>query len=132
MSNYSLGDMVSRLRVAAKARYKSVDVLATRFSLEALDVLYKNGLIRSFHITSSGKIRVFLKYYQNRPVYFDMELISKPGRKVSWSLDRLSLYYNLRTFAGFYIISTSKGLMTSTDCLLGGHNSGQILLKVYI
>jgi small subunit ribosomal protein S8 len=83
MSNYSLGDMVSRLRVAAKARYKSVDVLTTKFSLEVLDVLYKNGLISSFYVISSGKIRVFLKYYQNRPVYFDMELISKPGRKVS-------------------------------------------------
>jgi small subunit ribosomal protein S8 len=132
MSNYSLGDMVSRLRVAAKARHKSVDVLTTKFLLNILDVLYKNGLIRGFYVINSGKTRVYLKYYQNKPVYFDMELISKPGRKISWSLDSLSLYYNLRAFAGFYILSTQKGLMTSNDCLLSRHISGLVLLKVYI
>jgi len=83
MSNYSLGDMVSRLRVAAKARHKSVDVLTTKFLLNVLDVLYKNGLIRGFHVINSGKTRIYLKYYQNKPVYFDMQLISKPGRKIS-------------------------------------------------
>jgi small subunit ribosomal protein S8 len=82
MSNYSLGDMVSRLRVAAKARHKSVDVLTTKFSLRVLEVLYKNGIIRGFYVRSSGKTRVFLKYYQNKPVYFDMQLVSKPGHKV--------------------------------------------------
>jgi small subunit ribosomal protein S8 len=132
MSNYSLGDMVSRLRVAAKARHKSVDVLTTNFSLNVLDLLYKNGVIRGFFILNSGKTRIFLKYYQNKPVYFDMQLVSKPGHKVSWSLDTLSINYNLCTFAGFYIISTTKGLMTSTDCLLGAHISGLVLLKVYI
>lgn len=83
MSNYSLGDMVSRLRVAAKARRKSVDVLNTKLSLNVLDVLYKNGVIRGFFIVDSGKVRVFLKYYQNKPVFFNMLLVSTPGRKVS-------------------------------------------------
>jgi len=83
MSNCSLADMVSRMRVAAKARRKSVDVLTTKFLLNILDVLYKNGVIRGFSVINSGKTRVFLKYHQNKPVYFDMRLISKPGRKVS-------------------------------------------------
>jgi small subunit ribosomal protein S8 len=82
MTNYVLGDMISRLRVAAKARYKSVDVLCTKLSLDVLEVLYKNGLIRGFYISNCGSIRVFLKYYQNKPVYFDMKLVSSPGRRV--------------------------------------------------
>jgi len=82
MTNFVLGDMISRLRVAAKARHKSVDVLSTRLSLEVLSLLYKNGLIRGFHVFDSGKTRVHLKYCQNRPVFFDMKLVSTPGRRV--------------------------------------------------
>jgi ribosomal protein S8 len=132
MPNYILGDMVSRLRVAAKARRKSVDVLNTKFSLNILDVLYKNGIIRGFLVLDFYKIRVFLKYYQNKPVYFNMELVSTPGHKVIWSLDTLSLKYKARSFAGFYIISTTKGLITSTECLLTSRVSGLVLFKVYI
>jgi ribosomal protein S8 len=83
MSNYILGDMVSRLRVAAKARRKSVDVLNTKFSLSVLDVLYKNGVLRGFLVIDPRKVRVFLKYHQDRPVYLNIELISTPGHKVS-------------------------------------------------
>jgi ribosomal protein S8 len=65
-------------------------------------------------------------------VFFDVKLISTPGKKVYWSLNKLSLKYNLNNFGGFYIISTSKGLITSHNCLLGNNLSGKILLKVYV
>ena len=61
-----------------------------------------------------------------------MKLVSTPGKKVYWSLNRLSLNYNINSFAGFYIISTSKGLFTSNTCLLGKNISGKILLKVFV
>ena len=75
---------------------------------------------------------VYLKYYKNKPVFFDVKLISTPGKKVYWSLNKLSLKYNLNSFCGFYVISTSKGLVTSNLCLLGKNISGKVLLKVYV
>jgi len=38
--------------------------------------------------------------------------------------------YNYNTFAGTYIVSTPKGLLTSTECLLLNQISGEIILKV--
>lgn len=45
---------------------------------------------------------------------------------------KLMLKYSTNNFSGFYIISTSKGLLTSTECLLTSGVSGEVLLKVEI
>ena len=131
MSNYIIGDLISRLKVGSKAHLISIRVLNTKISIKILDIFYENGLIRGYQINTNS-IMVFLKYYKNRPVFFDVKLISTPGKKIYWSLNKLSLKYNLNNFCGFYIISTSKGLVTSHTCLLGKGLSGKILLKVYV
>jgi ribosomal protein S8 len=131
MSNYIIGDLISRVKVGSKAHLISIKVLNTKISIKILDIFYENGLIRGYHINANS-INVFLKYYKNRPVFFDVKLISTPGKKVYWSLNKLSLKYNLNTFCGFYIISTSKGLVTSHTSLLGKNLSGKILLKIYV
>jgi len=48
------------------------------------------------------------------------------------SLNKLANFYNNNNFAGFYIISTQKGLSTSDKCLLKNHMSGEILIKVEV
>ena len=131
MSNFSLGDFVSRLEVAYRGHLRSIRVLRVNFILDVLHILYKNGLIRGFFV-SMDYVEVFLKYYQNRVVFYKIELVSRPGRKVYWSLDKLSNRYNNNSFSGFYIISTSFGLVTSNDCLLGRHIGGEVLLKVSV
>jgi len=65
-------------------------------------------------------------------VFLNIELVSTPGKKVYWSLNKLSLKYKFNSFAGFFIISTSKGLVTSNDCLIGGNICGKVLFKIYI
>ena len=131
MTNFIIGDLISRIKVASKGHLKQINVLNTKISINILNIFYKTGLIRGFKI-NYGHILIYLKYYQNKPIFFDIKLISKPSKKVYWSLEKLSLKYNLNTFAGFYIISTSKGLITSTECLLGDKISGKIILKIYI
>jgi len=131
MSNYIIGDLISRLKVGSKAHLISIKVLNSKISIKILDIFYENGLIRGYHI-NVNYIMVYFKYYKNHPVFFDVKLISTPGKKIYWSLNKLSLKYNLNNFCGFYIISTSKGLITSHTCLLGNKISGKILLKVYV
>jgi ribosomal protein S8 len=89
-------------------------------------------MIRGFFFTSDLKVLVFLKYYQNKPIFFDISLVSTPGKRVFFSLGELSLVFNANSFAGFFIISTPIGLVTSNDCLLGGHLSGEVLLKISV
>jgi ribosomal protein S8 len=83
-------------------------------------------------LNNERNILVYLKYKNGRPVIYSLELISKPSRRVYWSLGILSHNYRKYAFSTFYIISTSKGLITSNDALLNKNISGEILCKVKI
>jgi ribosomal protein S8 len=131
MSNFVIADFVCRLNVALRGHLKSIDVPNYKIIIELLTIFYKNGLISSFNIKSEV-IRIFFKFYQNRIVFYSIKVISTPGHRVRWSLNELSYKYNAHAFGGFYIISTSKGLITSNDCLLGNRISGEILLKISV
>ena len=74
----------------------------------------------------------YLKYKSNKPVIYSIDLISKPSRRIYWTLNLLSHNYSKYSFSTFYIISTSKGLITSNDALLQKNISGEILCKIQI
>lgn len=83
MHNYILADFVSRLRVASKQHLKSIKVIKTNLVLEVLQKLNDIGFIQTFYvIAKEDLILVFLKYYKNRICFYNIELISKPGRRV--------------------------------------------------
>lgn len=126
---YQVGDLALRLNVAAHRHLKSVRVVHSSLTLRLLYVLYANGVIRGFTIKKKF-VLVFLKYYLGKSVFSSITLISKPGCRIYWSLRKLSLVYNFSNFTGFYIISSPRGFITSTEALLGVHSSGEVLLKV--
>ena len=83
MNNFLLGDLITRIKVGYKARLLSIKVLKNKLAVNFLFLLYKVGLIRSFHMyNNEKKILVYLKYKNNRPVIYSMDLISKPSRRV--------------------------------------------------
>lgn len=83
MSFFTIGDLVSRINVASRGHLKSVLVNNTTLSLEILNVLYKNGVILYFRVDNNRKfILVHLKYFQNKPVFYRLVLISKPSKRV--------------------------------------------------
>lgn len=86
--------------------------------------MYKEGIIRTFRI-ESDYIVVYFKYKYGQPIG-KFSIISRPGRRQHWTLERLSKSFSNSNFSGFYIVSTSAGgLVTSNYCLLGGHQGGQ-------
>jgi len=131
MTNFALADLIARLNISSKKRLVSVRVVFTKFSLNVLHIFLKNGIINGLTI-ENNYITVYLKYYMLKPVFREITIVSRPGKRVYWTLNFLSLKYNIANFSGFYVISTSKGLLTSNDCLLGLNASGEIMLKVSI
>ena len=134
MTNYIFADLLVRIKVAYKARLVSVKVLKTNLTIKFLYLLYKIGLIKSFHILPNDlNILVYLKYKKNGlPLIYSMNLISKPGKRVYWTLTSLSKNYRKHALSSFYIISTSKGLMTSNEALLFKNISGEVLCKIQV
>ena len=134
MTNYNFADLLVRIKVAYKAKLVSVKVLKNKLTFRFLYLLYKIGLIKAFYIASNGlEILVYLKYKKDgTPLIHSMDLVSKPGKRVYWTLTTLSKNYRKHALSSFYIISTSKGLMTSNEALLYKNISGEILCKIKI
>ena len=131
MNNHLLSDSISRINVAYRSRLLSVKVLKSKLIINFLYLLYKIGLIRSFFILSNEKsILVYLKYKNNKPIIYSMSIVSKPSRRIYWTLSALSHNYRKYAFSSFYIISTSKGLITSNEALFQKNISGEILCKI--
>jgi len=83
MNNFILADLITRLKVGSKTRAVSVKVLKTKLTINFLFLLYKIGLIRSFHILSNERnILVYLKYKNNKSVIYSIDLISKPSKRI--------------------------------------------------
>jgi ribosomal protein S8 len=83
MNNFLFADLISRIRVGYKSRFLSIKVLKNKLAINFLFLLYKIGLIRSFHILNNeSKILVYLKYKNNKSVIYSIDLISKPSRRV--------------------------------------------------
>ena len=131
MNNFILADLITRIKVGYKARLLSIKVCKNKLTINFLILLYKIGLIRSFYmLKNEQKILVYLKYKNNKPILYSIDLISKPSRRVYWTLNILSHNYRKYAFSSFYIISTSNGLITSNDAILQKSISGEILCKI--
>jgi ribosomal protein S8 len=82
MTNYNLADLIVRIKVAFTARLVSVKVLKTKLNINFLFLLYKIGLLRSFHVLEK-EILVYFKYKKNgKPLIYDITLVSKPSKRV--------------------------------------------------
>ena len=128
--NHLISDLVSRINFGAIRRLRFIKVDLNDTVLEILKILYKQGAIRSF-IIKNDKILIYYKFYLSK-IIVKLSIISKPGNRIYWSLNKLSKNYNFYNFSGFYIISTQKGLYASDYCLLQGRLSGEILIKVEV
>lgn len=80
-----------------------------------LQVLWDEGFILSYRIDSSNpnKLKIFLKYNDRKPVINNIKLISKPSKRIYWSLNQI---WKIDSSKNFIIFSTNKGLKSIVNC----------------
>jgi len=125
-----LGDLFTRIRNGQRARKGSIVAPASKLGASVLDVLQREGFIRS-HSTAEvrpgvAQMTVQLKYAEGEPAIQEIARVSKPGRRVYCGCDELPRYYN---GLGVGIVSTPRGVMTDSDARearLGGELLGRI------
>ena len=80
-----------------------------------LDVMWNEGYILGYEYCADNKIiKIILKYTQdNRPAINSIKLITKPSRRIYYSLKQL---WKLNQNSGLIILSTNKGVLSLTDC----------------
>lgn len=116
MISDSVADMLTRIRNAGKAKFKSVDIPCSKLKIEIAKVLLAQGYIRNFKTIEDGKqgvLRLHLRYDDaNRHSMYYIERISKPSRRVYIKGKELKPVYN---GTGIAILSTSRGIMTDQE-----------------
>lgn len=108
-----IADMLTRIRNANRAKFKTVDIPASKMKKAIAQTLFEEGYIKAFEEIQSdvqGIIRVTLKYDEKGNRIIDgLRRISKPGLRIYASKEELPQVLN---GLGIALISTSKGIIT--------------------
>jgi ribosomal protein S8 len=131
LTNHLISNLITKINYGTQKRLRFINVESNKLTFNILNILYKNGAIRSYKVLNNNKISIYLKYYTCNKI-IKINIISRPGSRKYVSLNNLIKNYNNSTNSGFYIISTQKGLLTSDICLLKGFFGGEILIKIEI
>ena len=129
--NDPIGDMLTRIRNGQRVGKKSVESPSSLLRKNVLEVLQKEGYIRTYRSEEVRKgiekIVIELKYSEDQPVIESVGRVSKPGRRVYCAVRKLTSY---RSGLGMSILSTSKGVMSDTEARTLGVG-GEIICQVY-
>lgn len=135
-----LADFVVRLNLGAQNRVEHVIVPYSIMTLRLTRLLIEQGCVNSFFIVRDSDkscllIKVKMKYIHGKSAMARVNLISKPGLRRYWTADELFKHFSKNMFQGFYVVSTSAGLCTSSEVLLlrglKRRVSGEVLLKIF-
>ena len=126
-----IADMLTRIRNAGKAKFKSVDIPGSLVKAEIARVLKEEGYIRNFKMirdNKQGVIRVYLKYEKGeRHAIYGIERASKPSRRMYTRAKDVKPVLN---HMGVAILSTSKGVMTD-KAARNGNIGGEVLCTIW-
>lgn len=127
-----IADMLTRIRNSLAVRKPEVIMPFSKIKLGMAEILKKEGYIQEFWEVSEGtsdkQLKIILKYLGPKtPAITSLKRISKPGRRVYASCDKLPRVLNN---LGIAIISTSQGLLTNKEARkrkLGG----EVVCEIY-
>lgn len=125
-----IADYLTRLRNAAKAKHKRVDIPASRLKRDITKILKDENYIQDYTIIEDTKqniIRIALKYQNGQCVIKGLERISRPGLRKYSDHDSLPRVIN---GLGVAVISTSKGVMTDKQARHAGVG-GEVICYIW-
>ena len=103
----TLSNLFSKIKNGYLAKKSKIVQQKSKQSINILNILVKEGFIRSYKINSKNQLDIYLKYRKNKAVIIEIKRLSKPGKRLY--INNKDLYQNKK---GFYIISTSIGILT--------------------
>lgn len=127
-----IADYLTRIRNAAKARHRVVEIPASNMKKAITKILFDQGYILNYKFDDAashqGVIKIALKYNNDRTsVIKNLTRVSKPGLRQYKGADSLPRIIN---GLGTAIISTSQGVMTDKEAR-SKNIGGEVLCYVY-
>ena len=126
-----IGDMFTRIRNGQMRLLNRVNVPASNFRQQILEVLKSEGYISNFFVDKEDNnkkiLKVDLKYYEGTPVIKEIKRVSKPGRRVYSRADSIP---KIQNGLGLATLSTSKGVMSDNEAKKN-NLGGEVICKVF-
>jgi small subunit ribosomal protein S8 len=127
-----ISDYLTRIRNAAMAGHRVVEIPASNLKKEMTKILFDQGFILSYKFlddTVQGVIKIALKYDKatKQAVIKKIERISKPGLRKYVNANEMPRVLN---GLGIAIVSTSHGVMTNKKARQE-NVGGEVLCYVY-
>ncbi len=125
-----IADMLTQIRNGIGARHSRVDMPASKLRVAIAAILKEEGYISSYKIVDEDKkkvLRINLRYdAMGESVISTLERVSKPGRRVYVSVDRIP---RVLGGMGVSILTTPKGVMTGKKARKAGVG-GEVLCNI--
>lgn len=128
--NHAVSQLVTCLKNGQMARKERVITPSSKLKLNILKILKKDGFINNFEVINNGSfdvIEITLSYNGLQPVIKEIEVISKPGKRIYSKVQDIPVVYN---GLGVTILSTPKGVITDYDAK-HINVGGELLLKIF-
>lgn len=125
-----IADMLTRIRNAASAKHKRVDMPVSKVKTEIARILKDSHFIQDYKVLDDGAhgvLRLYLKYFQEKPVIRNVQRVSRPGRRIYAGAEELR---PVRNGMGIAIVSTSRGIMTDRQAR-AAQVGGEVMAKVW-
>lgn len=110
-----IADLLTRIRNAASAHHKTVDVPASNLKENIATILKEQGYIADCHRLAEGPqgmLRLTLRYVNGKPSVTNLHRVSRPGLRRYAGAGELPRVQN---GLGISIVSTSQGVMTDKE-----------------
>jgi len=107
-----IADMLTRLRNAATAGHRWVDMPVSKLKIEIARILRENAFVFDYKVLDDGAhglLRIYLKYSDGSPVIRHLERVSTPGRRRYVGVNEIP---RVRNGLGMAILSTSNGVLS--------------------
>ncbi|MCH7729930.1 30S ribosomal protein S8 [Patescibacteria group bacterium] len=122
---YPVGDFLIRVKNAALAYNKEIEVDKTKYIEAVAKVLKEEGFVDEVKV-SGEKLKVRLAYQKKEPVMLGLKLISKPGLRIYSDVKAIEN----RKGPSVLIISTPRGVV-STRRALKLRVGGEVIAKIW-
>ncbi len=129
-----IADMLTRIRNAAQAGHRKVEIPASGTNRDIAALLTAQGYITKFEEIADGPqgaLRLYVKYYDRDGsrigVIEGIRRVSRPGRRVFAGKDAIP---KVCGGYGISILSTNQGILTGHQCRQRGIG-GEVLCEVW-
>ncbi len=128
--NHSVSDLVARIKNGYMVKKSVISCPVSRLREDILQILKDEGYILNYSRVKDGsfeKFDIHLKYHFSNPVVSEIQVVSKPGKRVYCHADKIP---PVKNGLGMIVISTSQGVMIDHEARtkkLGG----ELLFKIF-